>query len=48
MLKTFGAQNVYLLDGGLRAWVEAGSAHAFWETFTAHRPAFTPNSITTR
>lgn len=24
MLKTFGAQNVYLLDGGLRAWVEAG------------------------
>jgi thiosulfate/3-mercaptopyruvate sulfurtransferase len=24
MLKTFGAQNVYLLDGGLRAWIEAG------------------------
>jgi thiosulfate/3-mercaptopyruvate sulfurtransferase len=24
MLKTFGAQNVYLLDGGLRAWMEAG------------------------
>jgi thiosulfate/3-mercaptopyruvate sulfurtransferase len=24
MLKTFGAQNVSLLDGGLRAWVEAG------------------------
>jgi thiosulfate/3-mercaptopyruvate sulfurtransferase len=23
-LKTFGAQNVYLLDGGLRAWMEAG------------------------
>jgi thiosulfate/3-mercaptopyruvate sulfurtransferase len=23
-LRTFGAQNVYLLDGGLRAWVEAG------------------------
>jgi len=23
-LKTFGAQNVYLLDGGLRAWIEAG------------------------
>jgi thiosulfate/3-mercaptopyruvate sulfurtransferase len=23
-LKTFGAKNVYLLDGGLRAWVEAG------------------------
>jgi thiosulfate/3-mercaptopyruvate sulfurtransferase len=23
-LKTFGAQNVYLLDGGLRAWTEAG------------------------
>src|ERR1700761_3464400 len=22
--RTFGAQNVYLLDGGLRAWVEAG------------------------
>jgi thiosulfate/3-mercaptopyruvate sulfurtransferase len=24
MLKTFGAQNVYLLDGGLRSWIEAG------------------------
>ena len=24
MLKTFGAQRVYLLDGGLRAWVESG------------------------
>jgi thiosulfate/3-mercaptopyruvate sulfurtransferase len=23
-LRTFGAQHVYLLDGGLRAWVEAG------------------------
>ena len=23
-LKTFGAKNVYLLDGGLRAWIEAG------------------------
>jgi thiosulfate/3-mercaptopyruvate sulfurtransferase len=24
MLKTVGAQSVYLLDGGLRAWIEAG------------------------
>jgi thiosulfate/3-mercaptopyruvate sulfurtransferase len=24
MLHTFGAQHVYLLDGGLRAWIEAG------------------------
>jgi thiosulfate/3-mercaptopyruvate sulfurtransferase len=24
MLKTFGAPHVYLLDGGLRAWIEAG------------------------
>jgi thiosulfate/3-mercaptopyruvate sulfurtransferase len=24
MLRTAGAQNVYLLDGGLRAWIEAG------------------------
>jgi len=24
MLKTVGAKNVYLLDGGLRAWIEAG------------------------
>jgi thiosulfate/3-mercaptopyruvate sulfurtransferase len=24
MFKTFGAPNVYLLDGGLRAWIEAG------------------------
>ena len=23
-LRTFGAQNVYLLDGGLRGWIEAG------------------------
>src|SRR6266851_7832167 len=23
-LRTFGAQSVYLLDGGLRAWIEAG------------------------
>jgi thiosulfate/3-mercaptopyruvate sulfurtransferase len=23
-LRTFGAQNVYLLDGGLRAWIKAG------------------------
>ena len=26
MLRTFGAQNVYVLDGGLRAWTEAGLA----------------------
>ena len=24
VLKTFGAQNVYVLDGGLHAWIEAG------------------------
>jgi thiosulfate/3-mercaptopyruvate sulfurtransferase len=24
MLRTFGAKHVYLLDGGLRAWIEAG------------------------
>jgi thiosulfate/3-mercaptopyruvate sulfurtransferase len=24
MLRTFGAQNVYILDGGLRAWTDAG------------------------
>jgi thiosulfate/3-mercaptopyruvate sulfurtransferase len=24
MLRTFGAQNVYLLDGGLRAWIDSG------------------------
>jgi thiosulfate/3-mercaptopyruvate sulfurtransferase len=24
MLRTYGAKNVYLLDGGLRAWLEAG------------------------
>jgi thiosulfate/3-mercaptopyruvate sulfurtransferase len=24
MLRTFGAQDVYILDGGLRAWTEAG------------------------
>jgi len=26
MLRTFGAPNVFLLDGGLRAWIEAGLA----------------------
>jgi thiosulfate/3-mercaptopyruvate sulfurtransferase len=26
MLKTFGARNVYLLDGGLRGWINAGLA----------------------
>jgi thiosulfate/3-mercaptopyruvate sulfurtransferase len=29
MLRTFGAQDVYILDGGLRAWIEAGlSTHS--------------------
>ena len=31
MLRTFGAQDVYILDGGLRAWMEAG-----FPTHTGH------------
>jgi thiosulfate/3-mercaptopyruvate sulfurtransferase len=31
MLRTFGAQDVYILDGGLRAWIEAG-----FSTHTGH------------
>ena len=31
MLRTFGAQDVYILDGGLRAWIEAG-----FPTHTGH------------
>jgi thiosulfate/3-mercaptopyruvate sulfurtransferase len=40
-LRTFGAQNVYILDGGLRAWTEAnfptesGSVHRAPATFQA-------------
>jgi thiosulfate/3-mercaptopyruvate sulfurtransferase len=36
MLRTFGAQNVYILDGGLRAWTEAGLPT---ESGPVHRPA---------
>jgi thiosulfate/3-mercaptopyruvate sulfurtransferase len=35
MLRTFGAQHVYLLDGGLRAWTEAGLPT---ESGPVHRP----------
>ncbi len=35
MLKTVGAQNIYLLDGGLRAWIDAGLPTDFGEV---HRP----------
>lgn len=41
MLRTFGAQHVYVLDGGLRAWTEAklptesGSVHRTAATFQA-------------
>ncbi len=34
MLRTFGAQHVYVLDGGLRAWIEAGLRT---ESGTVHR-----------
>ena len=42
MLKTFGAAKVYLLDGGLRAWIDAGfptdagAVHRTPATFHAH------------
>jgi thiosulfate/3-mercaptopyruvate sulfurtransferase len=35
MLRTFGAQHVYILDGGLRAWTEAGLPT---ESGPVHRP----------
>jgi thiosulfate/3-mercaptopyruvate sulfurtransferase len=35
MLRTYGMQNVYILDGGLRAWTEAGLPT---ETGPVHRP----------
>jgi thiosulfate/3-mercaptopyruvate sulfurtransferase len=35
MLRTFGAQNVYVLDGGLRAWIKAGHAT---ESGPVHHP----------
>jgi thiosulfate/3-mercaptopyruvate sulfurtransferase len=37
MLRTFGAQHVYILDGGLRAWTEAG--HSTESGPVVHVPA---------
>jgi thiosulfate/3-mercaptopyruvate sulfurtransferase len=48
MLRTFGARNVYILDGGLRAWIEAGlptgsgSVDRPTATFEAR---FTPDAV---
>jgi thiosulfate/3-mercaptopyruvate sulfurtransferase len=36
MLRTFGAQEVYILDGGLRAWIEAGLPTHSGEVHRAH------------
>jgi thiosulfate/3-mercaptopyruvate sulfurtransferase len=35
MLRTFGARNVFLLDGGLRAWIEAGLPTESGEVYPA-------------
>src|SRR5580698_9398987 len=49
MLRTFGAQNVYILDGGLRAWTEAnlptesGPVHHVPGTFHA---TLNPKAVT--
>jgi thiosulfate/3-mercaptopyruvate sulfurtransferase len=41
MLRTFGAQHIYILDGGLRAWTEAGLPT---ELGPVHRPPATFNA----
>src|SRR5271169_4214373 len=35
MLRTFGERNVFLLDGGLRSWIEAGLATESGEVYSA-------------
>lgn len=42
MLRTFGADHVHVLDGGLRAWVEAGLPT---ESGSVHRPASTFHAV---
>src|SRR5271154_564924 len=48
MLRTFGASNVFLLDGGLRAWIaaglptESGEVHPAPASFEAR---FSPNAV---
>ncbi len=48
MLRTFGARNVFLLDGGLRAWIaaglptESGEVHSAAASFEAR---FNPNAV---
>ncbi len=50
MLRTFGAPNVYLLDGGLRAWLEAAlpiESGPPRESVQATRPTATFNATST-
>ena len=48
MLRTFGARNVFLLDGGLRAWIaaglptESGEVHSAAASFHAR---FNPDAV---
>ncbi len=48
MLRTFGARNIFLLDGGLRAWIaaglptESGQVHPEQASFEAN---FNPNAV---
>jgi thiosulfate/3-mercaptopyruvate sulfurtransferase len=48
MLRTFGAKNVFLLDGGLPAWIEAGLPTESGEVHSApasFEARFNPNAV---
>jgi 3-mercaptopyruvate sulfurtransferase SseA len=47
-LRTFGAQNVYILDGGLRAWTEANLPTESGLVQPVPPPASTPRSTAPR
>ena len=44
MLRTFGAQQVYILDGGLHAWARGWLADRVWPSTPSSCEAFTQDS----